>query len=112
MAGIRFQPWIGPKYKVRGSMTRRTLVLGESYYEIDPLDPLPPEPTRAFIESQIDGKNTWPARRARFYTSIVRAFLNPDRAPTLEEKREFWNSVCHYTFIQAPVGGKARIRQI
>jgi len=101
MGSMFFLPWLGDAYLTGGILPKRTLVLGESYYESD--GQLNQESTRDFVKWTIGGK--W---RRRFFTGAAIAFLN--RYPTPDEKTRFWHAVLHYTFVQKPVGQKPRDR--
>jgi hypothetical protein len=97
MSSIFFHPWVGSDYCKRGILAKRSLVLGESYYERYPDKPLRENFTNLIVKNQIEGH--W---RQRFYTKVTIAFL--ERSPSLEDKKAFWNSVVHYTYVQQPVG--------
>jgi hypothetical protein len=113
-----FAPWIGSEYRSGFSSPRicedgtghfapkRTLILGESYYNNKKDEYVFPRTfTNGIIQEQIEGKPT-----KAFYTRIVSTFLGVARPLTLEDKRLFWHSVGYYTFVQTPVGGTARVR--
>jgi hypothetical protein len=102
-----FRPWIGNDYasgyRCCDGSRKRTLILGESYYEKDAQrNPLSNRSnlTREIIKQQIDC--TW---IHRFYTRIARTFLS--HPPTCPERPPFWHSVAYYVFIQAIVGSRA-----
>jgi hypothetical protein len=105
MQQVYFKPWVGSNYTSGGILSKRTLILGESYYQKDDGTALGQESTREMVTAQIEG--TW---SMRFFTSVVRAILDLDHPPTLDEKSDFWNSVIHYVYVQSPVGSRPRER--
>ncbi len=82
------------------------MVLGESHYCADPSDATPNMTTEIVTdlfdeESEHEGyKNT--------YTKFIRALVGRDIS-TSSEKREAWNSVLFYNYVQTPISG-ARVR--
>ena len=102
MSDVFFKPWVGVKYASGARFGKRVMVLGESHYEWDPKVKLYPEFTRAAIEEQAAGKHTY-----AFWTHVATAFLG--HSPTLAEKREFWDAVAFYNFVQQVVDGGPRV---
>jgi len=101
---IKFRPWVGNRYE-SSPFGKKILILGESHYgwkgsgNIDEQ----PDVTERVVSEQLAGNYI-----KRFWTNIATAFLN--RKPTLADKREFWNSVAFYNYVQCSVGDRARIR--
>jgi hypothetical protein len=102
MEKVFYEPWIGDNYCTGGVFQRRILVLGESYYEDPDRYVLPRTFTKDHVEGHIEGKRMRTV--TRFYNRVARVFLG--RPLTLTERRGFWHSIAHYTFVQAPVGKK------
>jgi len=73
------------------------IILGESYYERDPNNPLTPGFTNLIVQKHAECE--W---RLRFYTKAAVVLLG--KRPWQQELWQFWHSVAHYTFIQVPVG--------
>ncbi len=90
MGGIFFKPWKGAKYESNNLIGKRVLVLGEAHYEWDKNIPLSPDLTIDCVREQTERVYT-----SKFWTNIAVAFLN--KRPSLEEKKEFWNSVAFFT---------------
>jgi len=103
MSGIFFKPWKGSKYESNKLFEKRVLVLGESHYEWDKKIPLYSDLTIDCIKEQIEGDYT-----KQFWTNIAITFLN--KSPELQDKKEFWDSVAFYNYVQECVGSGPRIR--
>jgi hypothetical protein len=102
MSGIFFKPWRGKDYESNKLFGKRVLVLGESHYVRDEKDSLYPELTIDCVEEQIEGPHT-----TKFWTNIAAAFMN--KRPSQDEKKEFWDSIAFYNYIQTSVGIAPRI---
>ena len=102
MGEIFFKPWKGEKYESNKLFGKRILVLGEAHYEWDKTILLSPDFTIDCIREQIEGRSTF-----KFWTNIAIAFLN--KRPSLEEKKEFWESVAFYNYIQQSLGFGPRL---
>lgn len=105
MTSVFFEPWEGCYYSTRGILSKKTLVLGESYYHRPNDKQLSAKSTIEFIEAQI--KDEW---KMLYFTSIVRVFCDINGQITPQEKSDFWHSVLHYVFVQECVGKAARER--
>jgi hypothetical protein len=103
MSGIFFKPWKGKRYESNQLFGKRILVLGESHYEWDENIPLYPDLTIDCIREQAEGIHT-----SQFWTNIAVAFLN--KRPSQEEKKEFWDSIAFYNYVQKSVGFGPRVR--
>jgi hypothetical protein len=97
-----FQPWIGQRYG-EGLDECRTLVLGEAHYEWEENQTLESQLTIECVQEQINGEWT-----KQFWTNIAVALLG--YRPSFEEKRQFWDSVAFYNYIQESVGFGPRTR--
>lgn len=100
MKKFGFKPWIGEKYLKSGFQGKKVLVLGESHY-LDKESHLKfpvNEFTRACIGAQIGenlGDGVW---THKYFTRIAATFIN--KLPNQKGKKEFWESVIFYNFIQ------------
>lgn len=103
MNGVFFKPWVGKSYLTRGLFQKRILILGESHYQWDEHIPLTENLTIECVEEQLGGTRTHP-----FWTKIVASFLG--RAPSLQDKCQFWHEVAFYNYVQWNVGFGARVR--
>lgn len=116
-SNINFKPWVGDNYKTQGFKGKRILVLGESHYCRDDLA----EGGRCFpvckVENMNEGcfsqtvnilddyVNGW--QKNRTYVCFERAIFGKELSQ--EEKRELWQGIVFYNYLQFSVGGKARI---
>ena len=90
-----FKPWIGSEYPSRSP---KVLILGESHYGNAHLEHgyALEDKTLLCIRDQID--DTW---KHAYYTKVVSTVIG--HRPTLEDKREFWNSVAYHNLITEPL---------
>jgi len=102
-SGVRFLPWVGPRYSIGVKQGVRVLVLGESHYTRLKVDDSP-ELTRYVVQEHGVGDD----RRA--YFTQVAALLLGRRPISNDEKAKIWNSIAFYNFIQERVGPSARYR--
>lgn len=101
-ANIKFLPWIGSQYS-GGYEGVKTLILGESHYQWNCGRDINDwrEVTQRVVQEQIDGG------KKAFWTKIAMTFLG--HAPTLADKKSFWESVAFYNYVQESVGSGPRI---
>lgn len=102
MGGVFFRPWKGNNYEEGGLFQKRILILGESHYQWERDIPLTENLTIECVEEQLSGTKT-----QSFWTKIAIAFLH--RAPSLQDKRQFWHGVAFYNYVQCNVGFGPRI---
>ncbi|WP_041608898.1 hypothetical protein [Thiomonas arsenitoxydans] len=100
-ASVYFQPWVGGAFE-EGLWGRRTLILGQSHYQWDSDVPVTADLTRQCIEEQRSGEDS-----VAHWTKIAMVAIG--HAPTLDEKRRFWDSVAYANFIQESVGHGPRV---
>jgi hypothetical protein len=100
MKHVNFLPWVGKNYQ-NGFQGLRTLILGESQYTSSCDNPF--NFTIERVKEQING-----ACSGQFWTNIAKALIGSD--PVLEDKKQFWNSVSFYNYVQEFVGDGPRIR--
>lgn len=93
---IKFRPWKGANYE-DGSQDLRILVLGESQYTSDHFDN-PVNFTIERVQEYIGG-----GCKGKFWTNIAQALIG--RGLVLEERRQFWNSVSFYNYVQEFLAG-------
>jgi hypothetical protein len=103
MNHIKFRPWEGENYS-RAPFGKKVLILGESHYDWDPDRKVAdnPDVTNELIQEQIDGYFK------AFWTHIAVIFLN--HKPDLNAKRQFWQSVAFYNYVQTSAGNGPRVR--
>lgn len=97
-----FDPWVGSQYQ-NGLNGVRVLILGESHYGT------PPE--RSGFTSAIINKYGQ-TKRSRFFSTtqrLVSLDKNRGHIPS-SERREFWDKVAFYNFVQEFVGTTSRLR--
>jgi hypothetical protein len=104
MKHVKFQPWTGKNYRC-GFNGLRTLVLGESHYESLNNSAIndSPDETVESIQEQVNGD--W---SKAFWTKIATALTG--QKPTLDDKKQFWDSVAYYNYIQESAGFGPRVR--
>ncbi|MBQ8500862.1 MAG: hypothetical protein IJ494_00935 [Bacteroides sp.] len=121
MSKINFQPWVGDAYESGGILRQKILVLGESHYctslneENECLGTSPqecpklcPRFTCRVMEQFLtvyDGR-----RSLQSYVCFERAVMG--KVLTEEERKQFWNSVLFYNYVQGVVLGGARKKPI
>jgi|SRR5579885_2739419 len=93
---VYFFPWVGKNY---GTASRRLLILGESHYGDDDESQ---DFTRRLTKEIVRGHTT-----GRFWTQIAQTLTGKSRWDI--DRKEFWNSVSFYNYVQEIVGGAARI---
>lgn len=90
-----FKPWIGADY---AASDERLLILGESHYGDESMSG---NSTITFTQEYVDGQNH------RFWTSIMQVVRGQ---PYWElDRREFWQSVAFYNYVQQPVAETAKV---
>ena len=97
-----FKPWIGAKYQTEGLNSLRLLILGESHYGV-------PEDEDADFTIGVIRKLAQD-QRFRFFTVTQKLISGQAGYVTNEERREFWEHVAFYNFIQEFPGPSAKIR--
>lgn len=103
---IRFNPWVGSKYASGGFMGRKILVLGESHYDDE-------DNAKVNKDFTIDTIREWAIqKRGRFFIVVAKAVLGMPAGIYLDDdkKKEFWESVAFYNYIQQLVGDGPRCR--
>ncbi len=94
---VYFRPWLGRHYSSGGLFDLRLLILGESHYVWESRQP-PRNETERITEWIASGQEA-----KRFATNIEIAVLG--QKPPPEGRREFWDSVAFYNFVQKPLPG-------
>jgi hypothetical protein len=97
-----FEPWIGNRYESGGLNGIRLLVLGESHYG-------EPEDEGAGFTIGIIRMYAQD-RRFRFFTVTQKLVSGQTGYVTNEQRREFWEHVAFYNFIQKFPGREPKIR--
>lgn len=101
-----FDPWVGPRYTSEGLDGMRLLVLGESHYGSKSDE----EPT--FTYNIIRRLARVEDRPGRYYsvTATLLLDLPSARHLSLEARRDFWDRVAFYNYVQTFPGETAGIR--
>lgn len=100
MKKIKFSPWVGLHYN-EGIAGHRIMVLGESHYCASESDAVP-ELTNHIIKDLFDSDSEHEGYK-NTYTKFERALAG--RPLTFSEKREVWNSILFYNYVQVPISG-------
>ncbi|WP_122847620.1 hypothetical protein [Pseudomonas viridiflava] len=98
---IRFAPWVGSQY-AEGFCGLRILLVCESHYG-DKKHERPtatPEIVKALALGEKHPKATGKLRRHPHFTKIMSAVKNARKSFSNPQKKEFWNSVAYYNFLQ------------
>lgn len=98
---VRFAPWVGSHY-ARGLDGLRVLLVCESHYG-DKKHERPtatPEIVKALALGQTHPLATRKLGRHPHFAKIMSAVQNTRRRFSSAEKRDFWNSVAYYNFLQ------------
>ncbi|MNS49445.1 hypothetical protein D3C72_820530 [compost metagenome] len=97
-----FKPWVGPGYE-DGIGGLRILVLGESHYIQPEWDAGDRMTIQAVEENGL-------RKRHPFFTKVAKLVLDRRDHITDDERRQFWNSVAFYNYVQESVGLSPRDR--
>lgn len=96
MSDVKFKPFVGKNYTT-GICGKRIMVLGESHYCAHESEAIPEITNNIIVDlwnsdSEHEGfKNT--------YTKFIKA-LSGTESVSFEEKREWWNKVLFYNYVQ------------
>jgi hypothetical protein len=98
---VRFTPWVGSEY-LEGHCGLRTLLVCESHYgdKKHERPTVTPEIIKALALGEKHPRATGKLRRHPHFTKIMSALMNVRQSFTREQKRQFWNSVAYYNFLQ------------
>lgn len=109
--GVTFQPYIGDDYE-QGINGTRLLILGESHYCKERCRPVDAEAKSQFTRKIIRDLAT--SRSYRYFTTILRLVLEESRSKKIHStpRRDFWNKVAFYNYIQDFVGVKSLDRPL
>ena len=100
MKNVHFLPWVGSKYNI-GWQGKRLMILGESHYCASLKDAVP-SITHDIIADLFDADSEHEAYK-NTYTKFMRSLTGHPLSN--EEKREAWNRVLFYNFVQEPLTG-------
>ncbi len=98
---VRFSPWVGLHYE-KGYRGLRILMVCESHYA-DKQHERPtvtPEIVKTFALGEMHPRATGKLRRQKHFTLIMSAVQNVRQRFTGTQRKEFWNSVAYYNFLQ------------
>jgi hypothetical protein len=103
---VRFAPWVGSQY-AEGFCDLRILLVCESHYG-DKEHERPtatPEIVKALALGEKHPRATGKLRRHPHFTKIMCAVKNVRNSFSSAQKKEFWNSVAYYNFLQEFIRG-------
>jgi hypothetical protein len=102
----RFAPWVGSRYS-EGIGSLRILLVCESHYgaKKNERPSVTPEIVKALALEEQHPLATRKLRRHPHFTKIMTAVMNVKRRFDRAEKREFWNRVAYYHFLQKFISG-------
>lgn len=103
MKNVKFLPWVGDHY-LQGIPGSKVMVLGESHYCASSADAVP-ELTSSVILDLFDPDSEHESYK-NTYTKFERALAG--KPLTFSEKRDIWNSVLFYNYVQVPIS-EARV---
>ncbi|EPJ3803550.1 hypothetical protein OND84_004196 [Morganella morganii] len=98
---VRFAPWIGSQYE-NGFLGLRILLVGESHYgdKQHERPTVTPEIIKALALGERHPRATRKSPRKKHFTLIMSAVKNVRQRFSDAQRREFWNSVAYYNFLQ------------
>lgn len=98
---VRFAPWVGLHYQ-RGFNGLRILLVCESHYggKQHERPTVTPEIVKALALGERHPRATGKLRRHMHFTKIMAAVQNVRQCFSDTQRREFWNSVAYYNFLQ------------
>ncbi|WP_318377694.1 hypothetical protein [Enterobacter sp.] len=104
---VRFVPWIGSNYE-EGFRGLRILLVCESHYGAKQHErpTVTPEIIKALALGERHPRATGKLRRHKHFTKIMCALQNVRQQFTRTQKREFWNSIAYYNFLQEFIGDR------
>lgn len=105
MENVFFKPWVGAEYASGGIFGKRILVLGESHYTDGEPDP---EKTTKVLNEYLSYDTSVPSYLQsfnKFERSLAGAAANG------AVRRQIWNSVVFYNYLQTPMSGPRQAGQ-
>ena len=98
---VRFAPWIGSNYE-KGFHGLRILLVCESHYggKQHERPTVTSEIIKALALGEKHPRATGKLKRHMHFTKIMSAILNVRQGFTGAQRREFWNSIAYYNFLQ------------
>lgn len=100
-SNVRFAPWVGPDYE-RGFCGLRILLVCESHYagKQHERPTVTPEIVKALALGERHPRATGKLPRHKHFTLIMSAVQNVRQRFSNTQRREFWNSVAYYNYLQ------------
>ncbi|WNT38545.1 MULTISPECIES: hypothetical protein [Enterobacter] len=100
-SNVRFAPWVGLHYE-RGFCGLRILLVCESHYggKQHERPTVTPEIVKALALGERHPRATGKLSRHKHFTLIMSAVQNVRKRFSDTQRREFWNSVAYYNFLQ------------
>ena len=100
---VRFRPWVGRNYGPHSRWRQSILILGESHY--DESYAVGDRLTEFVVRGHVERRG----KQYAFWTKIGRTFTGPGYG-SAASRRDFWESVAFYNYVQDFVGSAARQR--
>ncbi len=100
MKRLCFLPWVGSNY-AKGINGNKIMILGESHY-CESIDDATENMTHTIIEDLYDEASEHEPYK-NTYTKFERAIVGHNLS--FAEKKNLWNSVMFYNFVQKPMSG-------
>jgi hypothetical protein len=101
---VHYRPWVGKNYENGKLYGKRIMILGESHYgkELGEVN----DTTSQVIE-EAEFQHLYTTRFLRMVPPAVMGYSSSDSL-THEQRKEFWDSVLFYNYIQESVNGGPR----
>lgn len=100
MKDVKFLPFVGDNYN-KGLQGKKVLVLGESHYCANASEAVP-SLTQDIIKDLYDPNSEFEPYK-NTYTKFAKSLVNRDL--TTQDKKEIWNKLAFYNFVQSPITG-------
>jgi len=99
MTAIHFSPWIGDDYEKANLYGKRILILGESHYGKEQGNI---SETTSLVIKEAEFQKLYTTRFLRMVPPAVLGYSYAD-AVTHQQRKDFWNNVMFYNYIQESV---------
>lgn len=97
---FRFEPWIGELY-FEGINGKKIMILGESHYCANENDATPDITNR--VINDLFNPDSEHESYKNTYTKFIRALSGNFSRSSTNEKKEWWNKVLFYNYVQFPI---------
>ena len=106
MTNIRFTPWKGKDYETGGIFGKKILVLGESVYcgetSCESCNEGCNDFTNKLVKEFVANDVHTKSGEFKYWTNTYKKFESAlvGHSPSLEERKQIWNSIAFYTYFQ------------